>query len=115
MIVIAETNIERCHKDLYRLNDYTAEYRDKVPDKRKGRGIGVYVHNQENKKLHFNKSNVLTRCTNNLETLFITITNTATPITVGVVYKLASGSVKDFLAEWESILVSKPNKWAPHG
>ena len=86
------------------MNDYTAEYIDKIPDKHNGSGIGVYVHNDN----IFNKNNELTRCTKNLETLFITITNTATPITVGVVYRPPSGSIKDFLAEWESILVSLP-------
>ena len=100
MIGIAETYIEQCHKDLYRLNDYIAEYCDKIPNKHKGSGIVVYVHND----YIFNKNNELTQCTKNLET----ITNTATSITFGAVYRPPSGSIKYFLAEWEGILVSLP-------
>ena len=38
VIGIAETNIDQCHKDLYRLANYTSEYNDKVSGKRKGSG-----------------------------------------------------------------------------
>ena len=35
VIGIAETNIDKCHKDLYKLNNYTSEYNDKFPGKKK--------------------------------------------------------------------------------
>ena len=50
-------------------------------------------------------------CTKNMECLFVTITNTNVPITVGAVYRPPSGLVKKFLNEWEAILkeLSKEN------
>ena len=104
VIGIAETNIQSCHKDLYRLNNYTAEYSDKYPGKNKGSGVGLYIHND----YIFTKNDEFSRCSKNLESLFVTITNTNTPITVGVVYRAPSGTVKGFLTEWESILNSLP-------
>ena len=41
--------------------------------------------------------NKLSRCTKNMECLFVTITNTNVPITVGAVYRPPSGLVKNFL------------------
>ena len=104
VIGIAETNLEQCHKDLYYLNDYTSIYNDKYPGKLKGSGIGLYVHNN----YLFNQNTEFTRCTKNMEALFITITNTDEPITVGIVYRPPSGSVKDFLTEWEHVLQNLP-------
>ena len=103
-IGIAETNIQSCHKDLYRLNDYTSEFSDKFPCKKKGSGVGLYIHNDYT----FHKIDEFSRCSKNLESIFVTITNTDTPITVGVVYRPPWGSVKDFLIEWEGILSSLP-------
>ena len=105
VIGIAETNIDKCHKDLYRLNDYTSIFNSKFPGKNKGTGIGLYIHND----FTFNESSKFTRCSKNLESLFITVTNTLEPITVGIVYRPPSGSIKEFLSEWESILVDLPN------
>ena len=105
VIGIAETNIDPCHKNLFNLNDYTSDFNDKFPGKKKGSGIGLYVHND----YIFDRIDELTNCTRNLETHFITITNTTAPITVGVVYRPHTGSVKDFLIEWENILANLPN------
>ena len=104
VIGIAETNIQSCHRDLYRLNDYTAEYSDKFPGKNKGSGVGLYIHNDYT----FNRNDEFSQCSKNLESLFVTITNTNTPITVGVVYRSPSGSAKEFLREWENILNALP-------
>ena len=106
VIGIAETNIEDCHKDLYRLNDYSSTYNSKYPGKNKGSGLGLYIHNE----YVFNKNNELTYCTKNLESLFITITNTKEPITVGLVYRPPSGLMAEFFAEWESLLKNLPKK-----
>ncbi len=75
VIGIAETNTDQCHKNLYQLNNYTSEYNDKYPGKRKGSGVGIYVHND----YIFNRNDELSRCTKNLECLIITITNTTSP------------------------------------
>ena len=104
VIGIVETNIDKCHKDLYLLNDYTSTYTYKYPGKNKGSGIGLYVHND----YVFYENNEFTHCTKNLESLFVTITNTEEPITVGVFYRPPSGSVEGFLNEWESILKNLP-------
>ena len=104
VIGIAETNIDKCHKNLYQLNNYSSDFSDKFPGKKKGSGVGLFVHND----YVFNCIDELTRCTRNLESRFITITNTASPITVGVVYRPHTGSVKDFLNEWEDILTNLP-------
>ena len=104
VIGVAETNIEPCHKNLYQLSNYTSDFNDKFPGKKKGSGVGFYVHND----YIFDRIDELTNCTKNLETHFITITNTTTPLTVGVVYRPHTGSVKDFLCEWENILSKLP-------
>ena len=104
VIGIAETNIDQCHKELYKLNNYTSEFNDKLPGKMKGSGIGLYIHND----YLFNRLDELSQCSKNLETLFITIINTPVPITVGVVYRPPSGSIKEFLLEWENILDKLP-------
>ena len=85
-----ETNIDSCHKDLYCIPDYTSEYNDKFPGKRKGSGIGLYVKN----KLVFNRDKKLCRSNKNIECLFITITNMDSPVTVGIVYRPLSGQLK---------------------
>ena len=59
VIGIAETNTESCHKNLYKLNDYSAEYSNKYPGKNKGSGVGLYVHND----YIYNRNNELSRCT----------------------------------------------------
>ena len=104
VIGIAETNISSSHKNLYNLNNYTSDFSDKFPGKNKGSGIGLYIHNDYT----FNVIDDLTRCTKNLESRFISISNMTAPITVGIVYRPPSGSVKDFLNEWEDILANLP-------
>ena len=104
VIGIAETNVEPCHKNLYQFNNYTSEFNGKFPGKKKGSGVGLYVHND----YIFERIDELTQCSRNLESLFITITNTSSPITVGVIYRPHTGSVKDFLSEWENILANLP-------
>ena len=104
VIGIAETNLESCHKDLYRLNNYNSEYSNKFPGKNKGSGIGLYIHND----YIFNRNDEFCQCSKNLETLFVTITNTDVPKTVGVVYRPPWGSIEGFLLEWENILHNLP-------
>ena len=106
VIALTETNINIIHKDLYQLSNYTSEYNEKFSGKHKGSGIGICVHNQ----FIYNRIDKLSPCTKNLECLFVTITNTDVPITVGVVYRLPSGLIKNFLSEWESILKQLPEE-----
>ena len=106
VIAVTETNIDVCHKDLYQLSDYTSEYNEKFPGKFKGSGIGLYIHN----KYIFSRIKKFSRCTKSIELLFITITNTDLPITIGVIYRPPSGLIKDFLNEWEGILKELPEE-----
>ena len=106
VIALTETNIDICHKNLYHIPNYTSEYNEKFSGKSKGTGIGLYIHNE----FIFNRINKFSRYTKNMESLFVTITNTNVPITVGVVYRPPSGLIKNFLNEWESIVKQLPEK-----
>ena len=106
VVALTETNTNILHKDLYQLSNYISVYNEKYPGKRKGSGIGLYIHNQ----FIFNCMNKLSRCTKNMECLFVTITNTNVPITVGAVYRPPSGLVKNFLNEWKAILKELPKE-----
>ena len=107
VIAIAETNIDSVLKDNYILINYTSIYQSKISvQKHKGSGLGLYVHNNYN----FVEYESVSKCTPNLETLFITITNTLKPITVGVVYRPPNGSKKAFIAEYEEILTQLPGE-----
>ena len=44
VIGIAETNISSDQKDLYNIDEYNSFYSDKIPDKSKGTGVAIYVH-----------------------------------------------------------------------
>ena len=92
-IAVAETNIESCHKNVYQLNNYTSDLSDQFPGKNRGREevlldyiISDYI---------FTVIDELTCCTRNLESRFMNITN-------------ATGTVKDFLKEWEDSLAIIP-------
>ena len=106
VIAITETNVDAYHKDLYQLSGYTSEYNEKFPGKRKGSGIGLYMQN----KFSFNRNNKFSRCTKNIECLFVTLTNTVLPTTVGVVYRPPSGIIKEFFKEWELIIKELPEE-----
>ena len=106
VIGIAETNIEQCHKDLYMLQNYNSEYGDKFPGKKKGSGLGLYIHNT----MIFNRIEHLCKCTQNIETLFVKLTNIETPTIVGVVYRPPNGNVSQFMIEFDMLLGSIQDK-----
>ena len=83
MIGIAETNLDKCHKDLYKIPGYVSEYNEKFADKIKGSGVALYI--KEN--IFYNRIDAYYQCTKNLESLFIRTTNTDTPLTIGIVYR----------------------------
>ena len=106
IIGIAETNIDECHKNLYTINHYNSEYSSKFPGKKKGSGLGLYVYDG----ILFNRIEKLCQCTNNLESLFIEVTSTPTPLTVGVIYRPPSGELSNFMNEMEAIMKNLPDK-----
>ena len=96
-IGIAETNTSPSLCHLYQISDYISYYQDTYPDKHKGTGVALYLHNSLNAKV----INNISHTTGNLESLFITITNTETPITIGVIYRPPNGDYNEFLKELE--------------
>ena len=107
VIAIAETNIDATLKDNYLINNYTSIYQSKISaQKHKGSGLGLYVHNNYN----FVENENVSQCTPNLETLFITITNTSKPVTVGVMYRPPNGNKNAFIAEFQNILSQLPSE-----
>ena len=79
-------------------------YQSKIRNKKSGTGLGLYIHN----KYCFNERPDLNVCTSNLETLFITISNTPKPVVIGVVYRPPSGNKKLFFEELENIINKLP-------
>ena len=110
VIGIAETNVSACTKDLYQIGKYSSCYQNKKEGKKKGSGVGLYVHN---KFSYTELPNVSCR-SDNLESMFVKITNTAEPVIVGVVYRPPSGDYDLFLCEFESLLASFPSDIKAH-
>ena len=107
VIGLAETNIDECHKNLYKINDkYTSIYQSKRASKFKGSGIGLYIDN----KFNFEEINDISICNKDIEAIFIKITNTIEPIFTGVVYRPPNGDINKFNEEIENILLKLPNK-----
>ena len=92
-IGLAETNIDAYNKDLYQIDDYNSCYQAKNCNKNKGSGVGIYVHKQFN----FVENAKLTHFSSNLETVFVDITNTSEPLTIGTIYRPPSGDRAEFV------------------
>ena len=91
---------------LYPLNNYIAYYQDSYPGKSKGTGVALYVHNSLNATL----CDELSRTSQNLESLFVTISSYRTPVTVGVVYRPPNGDKNSFLEELQCLFEHAPRK-----
>ena len=92
-------------KNLYKLSgDYSSEYSSKIEGKSKGSGLALYVKNNYN----FSVIEELTSCNDNIESLFIKITNTAVPIIAGVIYRSPNGDLNAFNKEFELLLSKLP-------
>lgn len=101
---MAETNSDACQKDLYNLIGYKSIYQSKIANKEKGSGLGIYI----DEKFEFCSRDELNQCTANLESLFITLTNTIKPLTIGVIYRPPNGCLKSFYTEFENLLENLP-------
>ena len=107
VIGLAETNTIPAHGALYPITNYKSFYQNIYPDKNKGTGVALYVHESLNATINHSLSHV----SQNLESLFLNITVTHnTTITVGVLYRPPSGTNNLFLEEFESILLKLPNR-----
>ena len=106
VIGIAETNIDECNKNLYNILGYNFEYSSKLANKSKGSGLGIYVID----KFQFTKLDKFCNCSPNLETLFIEVTNTVKPITIGITYRPPSGDKLLFNKEVDALLQNLPKE-----
>ena len=111
VIGLAETNVDPCNKDLYNIDEYSSCYQVRAKNKNnenksKGSGVALYVHNSHN----FTELSNASICTKNLESLFIEITDTNVPITVGVIYRPPGGNYEQFITELTNITAQLPNE-----
>ena len=104
VIALAETNIDSSNKDLYCLNGYQSIYQSKLASKRKGSCLAMYIKDD----YIFTENEEFSQCTKNLECLFITLSNTSKPMTIGVVYRPPSGSMNEFINELNAIFQKVP-------
>ena len=104
VIGLAETNVDSCNKELYPLHNYKSFYQDKVPNKKKGTGVAVYVHDSYNAII----DNTNTITDDHIESLFVTITNTKEPIIVGTIYRPPSGDLSKFIESLAGIIDTLP-------
>lgn len=100
VIGIAETNTDPQNKELYKIPNYTSCYQNTIGNKRKGTGVALYV----NDIFNFTKINEASKCSPNLESIFVKITNAEKPITVGAIYRPPSGHIEEFTNELQVIL-----------
>ena len=105
-IGIAETNIDENLKDLYKIPGYTSEYGERMFGKSKGTGVGLYIR----ESFTYTRIDKWCLCTPNLESVFVSITNTDKPQTIGVLYRPPSGSESDALNELEQLFSQLPDK-----
>ena len=108
VIGIAETNTDPTNKDHYRIHDYNSCYQNKKEGKKKGTGVALYVHD------NYAFTELSGNCTDNLESLFVQITNLNEPVIVGVVYRPPSGNINHFHAELSDILSELPIESTVH-
>ena len=84
---------------MYQLSEYTPKYQHKLNDKKKGSGVALYIHNSLNATIY----DKLSQVTENLETLFVTISGD-NPITIGTLYRPPNGNLEKALDELSSII-----------
>lgn len=106
VIGLAETNTNSDSSATYQIPDYYSFYQDTLPGKTSGTGVALYIRNSYNATLNTK----LSRVSENLETLFVTINHDDGPVTIGVVYRPPSGNKDDAMFELETIPESCPNK-----
>ena len=100
VITLAETNLDAENKNLFRFNGYQSFYQSKISGKRKGSGLAIYAKDEFICK----PDEMFSQCSKNMESLFITISNTLEPVTIGVIYRPPSGNKEEFIKELENLI-----------
>ena len=100
VIGLAETNTDPCLSNLYPYDSYNGFYNDILPDKSKGTGVALYVHNS------FSTTIIKSLCTTtpHIESLFLKITYAEKSVDVGVIYRPPNGNATEFLDEYNKII-----------
>jgi hypothetical protein len=104
VIGFAETNVEPSLSTLYPIDNYNSFYNDPMPDKAKGTGVALYVHTSFNATVN----KVACNTTNNIESLFVSITRGRTHINIGVIYRPPNGDTNEFINEFKNIVTDLP-------
>ena len=94
IIGIAETNVDSSQKDLHTIPGYASIFQDKIPGKKKGSGIAMYMLNS----LNFSKCSEYSYITADIESLFLAVNNDSNSSTtiVGTVYCPPNGDLAKF-------------------
>ena len=99
-----QLNVDPMLKNLYPITNYNSFYQDTMTNKTKGTGVALYVHNSLNAVINHG----LSQTTQDIESLFLTISNCDKPITIGVIYRPPSGNIANFLDEFSKIIEKSP-------
>ena len=100
IIAIAETNCDEENKGIYTIPGYESEYNSKFLNKSKGSGLGLYV----NSDFQFSKLDKFCSISENMESLFVEITDMDDPHVIGTIYRPPSGDLNKFNSEFEALL-----------
>ena len=106
IIGLAETNTNPDEKALFDIEGYESVYQQKLDGKSKGSGVALYI----NEKYNFTVNEKLSFVNENIECLFINLTNLEETVYVGVVYRPPNGNLSEFNAEIKNILSELPSK-----
>ena len=104
IIALAETNINPEVKDSYAIPNYESVYQNKK-NKRKGSGLGMYIHNS----LNYQTKEELSSCSDDIiESLFIEVKSisNSSPIIVSVIYRPPSGNPNSFIEKLSDLISS---------
>ena len=92
VIGIVETNVVAENKDLYLLDGSTSLYQNKIPAKRKGSGVALYIsQNYITEKME--SQSIVTKY---IESLFAKICFSTGDVYVGVIYRPPGGNINIF-------------------
>ena len=105
VIGLAETNVSKGeNSSMYKIDNYTGFYSEKIQDKSKGTGVALYVHNAFNAT----ENEKFTLISPNMESLFLTINNNDKKINIGTIYRSPNGNEELFFQEFSSLIEQFP-------
>ena len=105
IVGLAETNVTAENKDLYVLDGYTSLYQDKIPCKKKGSGVALYISKEYVIEKMVNES-ILSK---DIETLFVKVSLSTGGIHTGVIYRPPGGDISRFNDSLSKIMKSFNN------